>query len=191
MNRIIKVVLVSIIFVHTILYFFIGDLMLEQSVYQEFDEFCVRRHQSPNNFEGISEHFFFASCGDEFFRDWYRLKEFVEKSDLSYCDPEKDTLCQGTYRNVETLDYNFAMTDLVSKTVNDSTNKVNLVAFRVCRTNKIPFVWTKLEIDETFTVHSDFHAMIFNDNMNVNENHYIWVLFRWFRVAKIDVKFKE
>jgi hypothetical protein len=54
-KKTIKTFGIAVLLIHVTLYFFIGDIMLQNKVYGEFEEFCIRRHNSKTNYEHISE----------------------------------------------------------------------------------------------------------------------------------------
>lgn len=183
MKRKVKIILISIIGVHLLLYILIGDLMLEHEVLSNFEIFNRRRLENEYN-KDVSEKFYFASCGDEFFRNRRKLNEFIEEIHPS---PDyRDTIKSLTYyRWVSPVDSSFDFADLNEKQTTES-NDVTVVTFSICRLAKIPFLYTRIDQEETFSVHTDFHAMYHNEQIVSYDIHYVWLIFKWFKIIKIN-----
>ncbi|TCI85082.1 hypothetical protein [Tenacibaculum sp. M341] len=177
-------------------YFLIGDFMLENEVLNNFQEFSKRRLNNKYNVEkdSIYEEFLFSSCGDEFFRDKRKLEDEIYKSNPSryYSSDE--------IRSLELIDLEFAYEKFKPILVSHSQyyqniiemfrsnihieGEKNVIHFGACRIKNIPFVYSKIELKESFSTHLDFHSMYHNNQMHEYEVDYIWILFKWFRVSK-------
>ncbi|MCE2995383.1 MAG: hypothetical protein ACK5RG_02460 [Cyclobacteriaceae bacterium] len=183
MKRKLKTIALCILIIHISLYSLIGDWVLEKMVFNEFREFCVRKNKNPYNVKHTSEQFLFLSCGDEFFRDRSKLKEYVNKYDLDYCNEKIDTSCYGLFRNIEFANSNTPFTELIKNNI-DSLNQTTCIPFKACRVKSIPLLWTSVEVDAAFSVHSDFHSMIHNDQTISKEIQYVWLIFGWLPISE-------
>lgn len=170
--------------------------MLEKQILNEFKEFSKRRIASEYNVENnkVYEDFIFSSCGDEFFRDEKSLEEVIKNSNLNryeklskmeesevimISEDDKDfnpILIRKSeyYKGIFNLHY-----ESVGK-----KNEINVIGFGACRINKIPFISTKIELNESFSTHTDFHSMRYTKQMLTSKVKYIWVLFKWVRISK-------
>lgn len=73
-----KKILITLISIHIILYFMLGDFLLENRMYENFKEFDERRLASRYNKNANDNYFYFSSCGYDFFRNEKNLKKRVE-----------------------------------------------------------------------------------------------------------------
>lgn len=175
-NRI-KTIAFVLMGIHMLSYFLIGDFMLEYEMQSNFEKFNERRLSNIYN-KNVSEKFYFASCGDEFFRDKESLTDFMEKVNPDKHDALQD---KNYYRWVLTLDANHSFTELIEAETTENED-VTCIIFSACRLVKVPFFYTKVGQDEVFSAHTDYHAMMYNDQVNHYEIHYIWFLFKWFKL---------
>lgn len=201
MNLKIKKIIVAVLILQLSSYLLIGDFMLEKQVLDEFQEFSKRRLASDYNLENskINEEFIFSSCGDEFFRNNELLKEQIKNSNLNRYEKlaelkELEALLffneNESYKpiNIYKSDYHVSPGKLLSDRINGK-EEINVITFTVCRINKTPFISSKIEITESFSTHTDFHAMLYNEQLLTYEVTYIWALFKWVRVNKTNEKF--
>lgn len=166
---------------HSLLYFFISDFMLAYEIRSNFQTFNERRLASKSNVNG-NEEFYFASCGEEFFREYEALKDFVENVSPTKQFSEEFHR-RGFYRNVHIADPSLSVTDLISKAADNDDTTIWII-FNACRVSKFPFLYTKINQVEVFSDHTDFHAMMYNDQLVEADIHYVWILFKWFRIGK-------
>lgn len=201
MNLKIKKIIVAVLILQLSSYLLIGDFMLEKQVLDEFQEFSKRRLASDYNLENskINEEFIFSSCGDEFFRNNELLKEEIKNSNLNRYEKlaELNELEALLFSNenesykpiiIYKSDYHVSPGKLLSDRINEK-EEINVITFTVCRINKTPFISSKIEITESFSTHTDFHAMLYNEQLLTYEVTYIWALFKWIRVNKTNEKF--
>lgn len=201
MNLKIKKIIIAVLILQLSSYLLVGDFMLEKQVLNEFQEFSRRRLASDYNLENskINEEFIFSSCGDEFFRNNELLKEEIKNSNLNRYEKlaelsELDALLfsneNESYKPIIIYksDYHVSPRKLLSDRINEK-EEINIINFTVCRISKIPFISSKIEIIESFSTHTDFHAMLYNEQFLTHEVTYIWALFKWIRVNKTNKKF--
>ena len=162
---------------HIISYLMIGEVMLESEILDDFESFNNRRLLNKYN-KDVSEKFYFASCGDEFFRDKNRLFEFMEKINPDKYDPTKN---KKYFQRIEVLNANYDLSKLLNEETTEDEN-VTCVIFKVCQVRRIPFIYTKVSRDEVFSTHTDFHAMFYNDQTKQYDVYYIWFLFKWVKI---------
>ena len=175
--------------------------MLEKELLNEFEEFSKRRLANKYNVENskIYEEFIFSSCGDEFFRDEKLLKDEIKNSNINrYEKLAEMSESEVLMVSEEDRDYNPIITykteyyESPLKLHRDRASEkenINIINFGVCRINKIPFTSTKIELKESFSTHTDFHVMHHNEQMMNYKLKYIWVLFKWVRISKINETF--
>ena len=170
--------------------------MLEKQVLNEFKEFSKRRLVNESNIENnkVYEQFIFSSCGDEFFRDEKSLKEVIKNSNLKRYEKlenmEKSEMIWMSEGDedlnpilIRKSEYYKGILNLHYENVGKK-NEINVIGFGVCRINKIPFISTKIELNESFSTHTDFHSMSYTGQMLTSNVKYIWVLFKWVRINK-------
>ena len=159
---------------------FFGDFMLEKQMFNEFKEFSERRLSNKYNVENDSiwERFYFASCGDEFFRDIEKVEKIVNETNPKRYKKRNSASVQKSefYRNHLEFYY---------ENIKEETGD-NFIRFGACKINEIPFFYTKVELIKSFSTHKDFHAMHYNEQMLNYKVKYIWVLFKWVRISKIN-----
>lgn len=170
--------------------------MLEKQLLNEFEQFSKRRLANKYNIENakVWENFIFSSCGDEFFRNEEMLEEIIKNSNLSryekyanlseseqFMIPEEDDIHNPIIIGKSSYYEGFFG---IHRDKARKKNEVNVIYFGACRINKIPFISTKVQLNESFSTHTDFHAMLYNDQMWNLEIEYIWILFKWFRINK-------
>jgi len=144
--------------------------MLEKEVLKQYKIFNKRRLSNRYNNVKAEKEYYFSSCGDEFFRNEYQLNKLVKGLN------NNGNLNLGNVFNVNSY---FNIVEFYEEKVNP---KNNVILFRACRKNKIPFIYTNIDFLEIFSTHADFHAMIYNEQTVTYRNHYIWILFKWFKV---------
>ena len=193
----IKKIVLAILTTQIGLYFLLGDFMLEKQILNEFEEFSERRLASEYNIENarVYEQFNFSSCGDEFFRDEERLKEIIKNSNLNRYEKlakmEEESEVIMMLEDDEDFnpilirksEYYGGILNLHYENVGKK-NEINVIGFGACRINRIPFISTKIELNESFSTHTDFHSMTYTGQMLTHKVKYIWVLFKWVRVNK-------
>jgi hypothetical protein len=170
--------------------------MLEKQLLNEFEEFSKRRLANKYNVENnkVYEDFIFSSCGDEFFRDEQLLEEVIKNSNLkryeklANMDKSEMILMSEDDENFNPIiinksEYYKGTLNLHNERVGEK-NEINVIGFGACRINKIPFISTKIELNESFSTHTDFHSMLYNDQMLNYKVNYIWLLFKWVRISK-------
>jgi len=175
----IKKIIIAILTLQIGLYLLIGDFMLEKQIFNEFEEFSKRRLSNEYNVENdtIWERFYFSSCGDEFFRNNQKLENKVRSTNPKrYRNADK-------YIFIEKSEYYQNTLDFYNEKV-DEKNETNLIRFGACRVNNIPFISTKIELIESFSTHTDFHSMHYNEQMLEYKVRYIWVIFKWVRISE-------
>ncbi len=178
------------------MYLLIGDLMLEKQLQNEFIEFSKRRLISKYNVENskVHENFVFSSCGDEFFRDQEVLEEIIKSTNLNRYEKlanmnESEIMMMPENDNdfnpiiIGKSNYYEGIFKLHRNRFNPK-NEINLIGFGACRINQIPFLSTKIELNESFSTHTDFHAMRYSGQMLRSKIKYIWILFKWVRISK-------
>lgn len=183
----IKKIIISILTLQIGLYFLIGDLMLEKQLLSEFKEFSKRRLSNKYNIENekVWEIFYFSSCGDEFFRNNEKLRKTIKNTNPKRYEINEYTLNESKNLIItRKAEYYDNTLELFNKNINEK-EEINIIHFGACRLNKIPFISTKLELNENFSTHNDFHAMYYNEQMMMYEVNYIWVLFKWVRLSKV------
>jgi hypothetical protein len=159
--------------------------MLEKQLLSEFQNFSKRRLQNNHNIENekVWEEFFFSSCGDEFFRDSKELENVIRSTNQNRY-PETDSLYFDENVNriiVNNLDYYKNPLEFYNENVREN-EEVNLIHFGACRIQKIPFISTTVEIQESFSTHTDFHSMIYTGQLMDYEVTYLWVMFKWLKI---------
>ena len=170
--------------------------MLEKQILKEFKEFSKRRIASEYNVENkkVYEDFIFSSCGDEFFRDEKLLEEVIKNSNPKryekLANMDKSEIIwmseDGEGFNpiiISKSEYYEGILNLHMSRVGKK-NEINVIGFGACRISKIPFISTKIELNESFSTHKDFHAMHYNEQMLNYKVNYIWILFKWVRISK-------
>ena len=191
-----KKIVISILTIQIGLYLIIGDYMLEKQILNEFKEFSQRRLDSKYNVENIEvyEDFVFSSCGDEFFRDEKLLEEVIKNSNLNrykkLAEMEESEVMMISEDDkdfnpilIRKSEYYKGIFNLHYENVGKK-NEINVIGFGACRINKIPFISTKIQLNESFSTHTDFHSMSYTGQMLTSKVKYIWVLFKWFRINK-------
>ena len=175
----IETVIFAILTLQIGLYLLIGDFMLEKELFNEFEEFSKRRLANKYNVENdtIWERFYFTSCGDEFFRNNEKLENKVRSTN------SKRYRNADEYLFIEKSEHYQNNLDFYNEKV-DEENETNLIRFGACRISDIPFISTKIELIESFSTHTDFHAMHYNEQMLEYKVIYIWVLFKWVRISE-------
>ena len=168
------------------LYFLIGDIMLEKQLLTEFQEFSERRLSSQYNIENekVWEEFYFSSCGDEFFRDAKELEEVIRSTNINRYPKSNSLYFDENVHHiiVQNVDYNKNPLEFYYENVNEK-EEINLIHFRACRIQKIPFIKTKVEVLESFSTHTDFHSMVYNGQLVSYKVNYVWILFKWVRIG--------
>jgi len=161
--------------------------MLEKQLLSEFKEFSKRRLSNKYNIENekVWEIFYFSSCGDEFFRNNEKLRKTIKNTNPKRYEINEYTLNESKNLIItRKAEYYDNTLELFNKNINEK-EEINIIHFGACRLNKIPFISTKLELNENFSTHNDFHAMYYNEQMMMYEVNYIWVLFKWVRLSKV------
>jgi len=198
----IKKIILAILTLQIVLYFLLGDFMLEKQILNEFEEFSDRRLASKYNIENaeVYEQFLFSSCGDEFFRDEERLKEVIKNSNLNRyeklakMEEEFEVIMMSEDDEdfnpilIRKSEYYDGILNLHYENVGKK-NEINVIGFGACRINRIPFISTKIQLKESFSTHTDFHSMRYTGQMISYKIKYIWILFKWVRISKKMEKF--
>jgi len=171
--------------------------MLEKELFNEFQEFSTRRLLNKYNVENKKtwEIFYFSSCGDEFFRNDKQLEKEIrfsnpnrylkyKKSDSNVGDLDEVFFQEKTKLIItENIEYYKSPLNIYYDNVREN-NELNIIHFGACRINEITFLFKKIELQEIFSTHKDFHTMLYTEQMLNYEVKYIWILFKWVRINK-------
>jgi hypothetical protein len=164
--------------------------MLERQLLLEFQEFSERRLSNQYNIETqkIWEEFYFSSCGDEFFRDRNELEDVIRSTNIiRYPETNSPYMNEDVNHLIaRNLDYHKNPLEFYNENVGEK-EQINLILFRACRIQKIPFLKTKIELLESFSTHNEFHAMLYTGQLMSYEVNYVWVLFKWVRISKKEL----
>ncbi|AZQ65385.1 hypothetical protein EI427_24545 [Flammeovirga pectinis] len=162
------------------LYLLIGDSILEKQIFNEFKEFNNRRLSNKYNVENDSiwNSFYFTSCRNEFFNDIEKVEKIVGET-----NPKRYKKSNSV--KVQKSDFFRNHLEFYNEKIKEE-NAYNYIRFAACKINEIPFFYTKVELVESFSTHKDYHAMFYNEQMLNYKVEYIWIIFKWVRIKKIN-----
>ncbi len=171
-----KKILALLILVHSTLYLFLNHFVLEKKLYANYFSYTIERANNPY-YKKVSEEIFFSSCGDEFFRNIEQdAKSWEEEFD--YTQPY-----YNIYRRVASPP-NY--TELIK--LNEDAESMNSVVFEVCKVQEIPGLYTKIFETRLYGEVLDLHGMEYNGQIKVFETTYIWLLFTWLEIQRIQIE---
>ncbi|MGB3464473.1 MAG: hypothetical protein WBA74_04355, partial [Cyclobacteriaceae bacterium] len=157
---------------------------LQAEVLSDFAHFNKKRIASDSK-KNIYEKFYLVSSKNGLFTEDELLEKFTEKIEANRPDA---ALAKGNYRKVFLLEEDYDLAELYNQETTPGED-VTCIVYEVCQQTTIPLLYTKVTQEGSFSSHTDFHAMLYNDQMMFFDTHYVWVLFSWFKIKTTVVVF--
>ena len=174
-NNIVKLSIVLIV-AQIVSYSLIGEWSMENRLLNNFKIFNERRNINEWNINK-NEEYYFASCGDEYFRGLYGKEKFLKKVISNYNNIDSTNY----YTNINYLNYYDDKYEILKIQTNDNEN-LTCIFFEVCKLKKIPMFYNRIMQTEIFSSAYDLHGMMYNEMIVYRDLHYIWFLGFWIKV---------